>query len=88
MPGEFAAALAIFALVLGMGISWWCFGDDLRRLEAELEEAESDLFEVTEDRDAWKAQALADQASLELVLAEGEQSPLTAPLQVVRGGAL
>lgn len=88
MPTETAVALAIFALLLGMGIAWWHFREDLERLVFQLEDAEDATAAAVKTSDSWQARALAAEANLELVLGEGDRSPLTAPLQVIRGGAL
>lgn len=88
MPAETAIALALFALVLGVGLSWWHFREDLHRLETQLEDAEAEIDRLLEDKRDLEFRALDAEANLELVLAEGEQSPLTAPLQVIRGGGL
>ena len=88
MPAETAVALAIFALLLGMGISWWHFREDIQRLLWQLDDAEAATATAMKTSDSWQARALAAEANLELVLREGDRSPLTAPLQVIRGGAL
>lgn len=86
IDAHLAIALMLLFLLAGVGFSSWHFGEDLKSQAHEISDLEADLFDMTEDRDQWKAQALADQQSLELVLAEGESNPLTAPVQVVRGG--
>lgn len=86
MPAETAVGLAIIALVLGMGISWWHFREDLQRLLWQLDDAEDATAAAVKTSESWQARALAAEANLELVLGEGKRSPLTAPLQVIRGG--
>jgi hypothetical protein len=83
MSTEAGIALALFALLLGMGISWSHFREALQRLEWQLDDAESTIAVANGAAAGWRSRALDAEKSLELVLAEGEQSPLTAPLQVV-----
>lgn len=80
-----AIALALLALVAGIGFSWWHFSEDLHRQEREIEDLQEDLFDMTEERDQLVGRVSDAEQSLELVLGEGESRPLTAPLQVIRG---
>lgn len=86
MPGEYAIAIALLALVVGMGLSWAYFREHIVQVEAQLEDSEEACEQLTEDLDQMTVRALDAEQSLELVLGEGDRDPLTAPVQVIRGG--
>lgn len=83
---DHAAALILIALILGIGISWAYFRDHVRHLEAQGDADAAEIERLTEDLDQATARALDAEASLELVLGEGDRDPLTAPVAVIRGG--
>lgn len=86
MPTEIAIGLALAMLILGIGFSWWWFGDDLRAQDKEIEKLDADLAAMTAERDELAVRASDAEGHIELLLGEGESRPLSAPLQVIRGG--
>lgn len=86
MAPEHAIALALLALVAGIGFSWAYFREHIVEVEALLEDSETARDELAEDLDQMRMRALDAEANLELVLGEGDRDPLTAPVAVIRGG--
>lgn len=86
MAAEYAIALALVALIAGMGFSWSYFREHIIEAETQLEDSELARGQLEEDVDYWKSRALDAESNLELVIGEGDRDPLTAPVAVIRGG--
>lgn len=85
MAPEHAIALALLALIAGVGFSWAYFREHIVEVEAQLDDSEAERRRLAKALDKMKVRARDAETSLELVLGEGDRDPLTAPVAVIRG---
>ncbi len=85
MPLHLALGLALLAVVAGGGGAWLVFASDLKRQTDEIDDLYARLDDTGRERDINLRRALDAEKNLELVVADAERHPLSAPVQMIRG---